>query len=43
VQEEKRWFVFRAGFSVKNGETIYLYRAKNSWVFHEAFLFLGLG
>src|ERR1700731_732723 len=27
VQKEKRWRVFRAGFSVEDGEPIYLYRA----------------
>jgi hypothetical protein len=32
VQKEKRWRVFRAGFSVEDGEAIYLYRAIESWM-----------
>src|SRR6266702_1154311 len=41
VQQEKRRRVFRAGLSVKDGETVYLCRAIKSWVFHGTFLFLG--
>jgi hypothetical protein len=43
VQQEKRWRVFRAGLSVKNGESIYLYRVMKSRVFHGTFLSLGVG
>src|SRR5467141_1092669 len=42
VQQEKRRRVFRTGFSVKDGESIYLYRAIKSRVFHGTFLSLGL-
>ena len=40
VQQKKRRRVFRTGFSVKDGESIYLYRAINSRVFQGAFLSL---
>src|SRR5712671_4749013 len=43
VQQEKRRRLFRAGLSVKDGESIYLYRAIKSRVFHGTFLSLGLG
>src|SRR5882762_892186 len=43
VQQEKRWRVFRTGLSVKDGESIYLYRAINSRVFQGAFLSLRMG
>ena len=43
VQQEKRWRVFRPGLSVKDGESIYLYRAIKSRVFHGTFLSLGVG
>ena len=42
MQQEKRRLVFRAGFSVENGEPLYLYRAKKSRVFHGMVLSLGL-
>src|SRR5438552_1927942 len=38
VQQEKRRRVFRAGLPVKDRESIYLYRAIKSRVFHETFL-----
>src|SRR5262249_12399090 len=34
---------FRAGLSVKERETIYLYRAIQCWMFHRTFPSLGLG
>src|SRR5882762_4772973 len=40
VQQKKRRRVFRTIFSVKDGESIYLYRAINSRVFQGAFLSL---
>src|SRR5437899_12745158 len=43
VQQEKRRRVFRSGFSIKDGEPIYLDRAIKSWVFHGRFLSFGLG
>ncbi len=43
MQQEKRWRVFRPGLSVKDGESIYLYRAIKSRVFHGTFLSLGVG
>ena len=41
MQQEKRWRIFRAGLSVKDGETIYLHGAIKSRMFHESFLSLG--
>src|SRR5258705_2109894 len=43
VQQEKRRRVFRPGLSVKDGESIYLYRAIKSRVCHGTFLSLGVG
>ena len=43
VQQKKCRRVFRTGFSVKDGESIYLYRAIKSRVFHGTFLSLGVG
>src|SRR5580704_16918007 len=42
VQQQKRRRVFRTGLSVKDGESIYLYRAIKSRVFHGSFLSLGV-
>ena len=42
MQKEKRRRVFRTGFSIEDGEPIYLYGAIESRVFHGTFL-LGLG
>ena len=42
MQKEERWRVLRAGFSVEDEESINLYRAIESRVFHRIFL-LGLG
>ena len=42
MQKEKRWRVFRAGFSVEDGEPIYLYRTIESRVCHGISL-VGLG
>jgi hypothetical protein len=41
VQQEKRWRVFRPGLSVEDRESVYLYRAIKSRVFHGTFLSLG--
>jgi hypothetical protein len=38
VQEEKRWRIFRAGFSVEDGEVVDLYGAIFGRVFHGMFL-----
>ncbi len=38
VEEEKRWRIFRAGFSVEDGEVVYFYSAIRSRVFHGMFL-----
>src|SRR5580704_3385589 len=43
VQQEKRRGVFWPGLSVKDGESIYLYRAIKSRVFHGALLALRVG
>src|SRR6266436_5546700 len=43
VQQKKRRRVARTGFSVKDGETIYMYRAINSRVFQGTFLSLRMG
>ncbi len=40
MQQKKRRRVFRAGFSIKDGEPIYLYGAIKSRVFHNSFLSL---
>src|SRR6185369_10557537 len=40
VQQKKRRRVLRTGFSVKDGESIYLYRAINSRVFQAVLLSL---
>src|SRR6266853_4482257 len=37
VQQEKDRRLFRSGFSIKDGEPIYLYRAIRGRVFHRAF------
>ena len=43
MQQQKRRRVFRPGLSVKDGESIYLYRAIRSRLFHGTFLSLGVG
>ncbi len=43
VQQEKGRRVFRTSFSVKDGESIYLYRAIRRLRFHGTFLSLGVG
>src|SRR5476649_147926 len=43
VQQEKRRRVFRAGLSVKNRQSIDLFRAIKSRVFHGGFLSINLG
>src|SRR6476659_9329854 len=42
VEQEKRRRLFRTGFSIKDGEPIYLDRAIRGRVFHRAFLSFGL-
>jgi hypothetical protein len=43
VQQQKSGCVFRAGLSVRNGETINLHRAIKGGVLHETIPFLGIG
>ena len=38
MQKEKRWRVFRAGFSIEDGDPINPYCAIESRVFHGIFL-----